>query len=193
MVEEKEQIFSLEEAVKAAAELAEKLPEKFQQKGFEKVLEQLLSSRQQQPMQKEVKTDIKNEIQPTVQHIIPIDVRAFLQQYNIPEEKLQKLFLLDDGQTRPIYKISTTKKAKAQIQLTLLTALEHAVSNGKFEFGIEEIRQRCRDHKCLDLPNFSSIFKKNKNLFKDMVDQEHVELSPDGKTELSEVITEMSQ
>ncbi len=193
MAEEKEQISSLEEAVKAAAELAEKLPEKFQQKGFEKVLEMLLSSRQQQPMQKEVKTDIKNEIQSTVQHIIPIDVRAFLQQYGIPEEKLQKLFLLHDGQTRPIYKISTTKKAKAQIQLTLLTALEHAVSNGKFEFGIEEIRQRCKDHKCLDIPNFSSIFKKNQNLFKDMVDQEHVELSPEGKTELSEVITEMSK
>lgn len=132
--------------------------------------------------------------QPQKKFIIPIDVRAFLQQYNVPEDNIQKLFIMEGEEIRPIYTIKTTKKSDAQMQLALLTSLENALrSQGKFEFGIEAVRSRCREHVVLDSTNFKTHFKNNKKFFKDLSDDEHVELSPDGKAELADIILEIIQ
>jgi hypothetical protein len=125
--------------------------------------------------------------------VIPIDVRAFLQQQNVPEECLGKLFFMEGTEVRPIYKITTTMKSKAQLQLALLTSLENALKGGKFEFSIETVRQKCIDHLCYDSANFKRYFKNNSKLFKDLSDEEHVELSPEGKVELAETISEIAK
>lgn len=180
----------LEKLAKDAAEIASKLPEKFQEKGFEVVLNYLLGGKPILPITEETK---QTEETAKPKFVVPIDVRAFLQQFNVAEEKLQKLFLMQGNEVRPIYQVETTKKATAQVQIAALKALESALKGGKFEFSVEGVRQACKEFRAYDGANFNSIFKKNMKLFKDMDDKEHVELSPDGKSELADAITEIAK
>ncbi len=186
----------LEELAKQAAKIAEKVPDKFQEKCFEILFQSFISGRlpPQAPKMgalEEGKEGVPSG--PPAEFIVPIDVRAFLQQQSVAEETLPKLFLMQGNDVRPTYKIKTHKKAKAQIQLATLTALESALKGGKFEFSVEGIRQKCKDHRCYDAPNFTATFKKNTALFKSMSDEDHVELSAEGKAELAETITEMAK
>src|SRR6266516_652455 len=173
----------LEELAKQAAKIAEKVPEKFQTQCFEILFQSFITSRlpSQPPSKAEGESKAEANLKPSAEFVVPIDVRAFLQQNNVPEESLPKLFLMQGNEVRPTYKIQTTKKAKAQIQIAMLTALENALRGSKFDFDIENIRQRCKDLRCYDSPNFDSIFKRNMGLFKGLEDVEHVELSPDGR------------
>lgn len=180
----------LEKLAKEAAKIAEKLPEKFQEKGFETILGFMLGGKAPPRTMEEVE---KTDEMAKPKFVIPIDVRAFLQQFNVPEEKLYKLFLIQGDDVRPIYQVETTKKATAQIQIATLKALESALKGGKFEFGVETVRQACKDLRVYDGANFNSTFKKNLKSFKDMDDKEHVELSPDGKSELADAITEIAK
>jgi hypothetical protein len=185
----------LEEAIKKIIVLVEKLPERYREKAFEVLLEaQLVGKSVEQPMAYETpKPSTEAETRTPAKFTMPIDVRAFLQQYNVPEEKLQKLFFMQDNEIRPIYSIHTTKRAKAQIQIALLIALENALKGGRFEFNRESVRVKCKELKCLDTANFQAIFKTNSSLFKSLDDPEHVEISPDGKVELAEAILEIAK
>ncbi len=178
----------LENKIKEFVEISEKLPERYRDRCFEVLLTNFLS---------DVKTpeEIVRKIEPVPPEppkklVIPIDVRAFLQQYNISEDIISKLFITDGNEIRPVYIIKTVKKSEAQIQVALLTALENALKQGgRFEFSQEVIRGRCKDRAVYDEPNFKAHFKNNKKLFKDLTDEDSIELSPEGKTELAEVIS----
>ena len=75
------------------------------------------------------------------------------------------------------------------MQVALLTALENALKpSGRFEFSVEDVKQRCIGLKVFDSTNFAANFKNNAKLFEDLDDKEHVKLSPDGKSELAEAI-----
>ncbi len=182
----------IEELAKRAVRIAEKLPEKFQEKGFEVLLNAFLGRTVLAPALSPTKGKEGAPPPKLKEFVVPIDVRAFLQQYTVPEEKLTKLFFTEGSDVKPIYKITTTKKAVAQTQIAVLIALENALKGGKFEFGIEDVRRRCDEHRCYDKANFAATFKKRKDLFKSLIDEEHVELSPDGKAELAETILEMA-
>jgi hypothetical protein len=178
----------LEGKIKDLIELAEKFAEPYRQKIFEVLLADYLRTVQEPEAPPQVEL-----IAPAVvpqKFVIPIGVRAVLQQYNVPEEVIQKLFLVEGTEIQRIYKLSTTKKAVAQMQVTLLTALENALKpGGKFEFSMEVVKTRCKDdYGAYDLANFKANFKKNAKLFKSLDDEEHVELSTDGKAELAEAI-----
>lgn len=183
----------LEAKLKEFVEIAEKLPEKYREKCFEVLLDNFLKTGK--TSEKEPVTGNDAPPVPTIQKkfIIPIDVRAFLQQYNIPEDNIQKLFIMEGEEIRSVYTIKTTVKSDAQIQLALLTSLENALKQGKFEFGIENVRARCKDRAVYDTINFKTHFKNNKKFFKDLSNDEHVELSPDGKAELADIILEIIQ
>jgi hypothetical protein len=182
-----------EALAKQAAKIAESVPEKFQEKCFEILFQLFISGKvSSQADQKEVKSGVVPPPSP-VEYLVPIDVRAFLQQHTVPEEKLSKLFLLQGNDARPTYKITTHKKAKAQLQISVLTALENALKGGKFDFIVEMVRQKCKEYRCYDADHFTDNFKNNTNLFKTLTDREHLELSPDGKAELAEVILEMAK
>jgi len=181
----------LEKSIKEIIQLVEKLDEKYRQKCFEILLDfhlrhELGLMTGPEAVEKEKKLPSEKE-----EFVIPIDVRAFLQSNNILEESLQKLFLMHKNEIRPIYKITATKRAAAQVQIALLTALENALHGpgSKFEFSTETVRQVCKDHKVYDAANFKKIFKDNEKYFKSLDDEEHIELSPEGKTELAEVIS----
>jgi len=178
----------LEGKIKDLIELAEKFAEPYRQKIFEVLLADYLRTVQEPEAPPQVEL-----IAPAVvpqKFVIPIGVRAVLQQYNVPEEVIQKLFLVEGTEIQRIYKLTTTKKAVAQMQVTLLTALENALKpGGKFEFSMEVVKTRCKDdYGAYDLANFKANFKKNAKLFKSLDDEEHVELSTDGKAELAEAI-----
>lgn len=179
----------LEKTIQDIITLVEKLDEKYRQKCFEVLLDFYLH-KEIQPATKPEPTEEAKKQKDEEQFIIPIDVRAFLQTYGVPEETIGKLFLIEKNETRPVYKITTTKKSEAQIQLALLTALENAVQKqgNKFEFSIEKVREQCQSQKVYDRANFKANFRNNKKLFKSLDDEEHVELSPEGQTELAEVI-----
>ena len=178
----------LEGKIKELIELAEKFAEPYRQKIFEVLLADYLRSVQKP----EAPPQVELPAPPVVpqKFVIPIGVRAVLQQYNVPEEVIQKLFLVEGTEIQRIYKLTTTKKAVAQMQVTLLTALENALKpGGKFEFSMEVVKTRCKDdYGAYDLANFKANFKKNAKLFKSLDDEEHVELSTDGKAELAEAI-----
>lgn len=181
----------LEEEITKIVSICEKLPENYRMKCFDFLMNQILIS-DQPPTEKPP----ENSNPQTSQKIqIPIDIRAFMSQYSLDENIISKLFLIEAGEIRPIYKIKTTKKSKAQLQIALLTSLENTLKNPnlKFEFSSEDIRKRCNDLQCYDMTNFSSHFKNNKALFKSLDDLEHIQLSSDGKSELADVITEIAK
>ncbi len=177
----------LEGKIKEFIELAEKFDERYRQKIFEVLLIGYLrgtQSSKETPQKAEGPSPSTPE-----KFIVPIDVRAVLSQYGVPEDKIQKLFLIAGAEIRPIYTIKTTKKSGAQMQVALLTALENALKpSGRFEFSVEDVKQRCIGLKVFDSTNFAANFKNNAKLFEDLDDKEHVKLSPDGKSELAEAI-----
>jgi hypothetical protein len=178
----------LEAKIKEFIGIADKFDDRYRQKIFEVLLINYL--RGTQPP-KEVATKGGEPSPPPTpeKFIIPIDVRAVLSQYDVPEDKIQQLFITAGSEIRPIYTVKTTKKSDAQMQVALLTALENALKpSGKFEFSIEDVRQRCINQKVYDLANFAANFKNNSKLFEGLDDKEHVTLSPDGKNELAEAI-----
>ena len=127
---------------------------------------------------------------------LPLPIRAFLNQNNIPIDTIGKLFLIENSEVVPTYKIKEPKKATAQIQLALLSAFKNALINPAtmFEFSIKDVRELCKEHDVYDIANFTANFKKNSTLFKDLTsDEEHVKLTPDGKTELAEAIVTVSK
>lgn len=184
----------LEKPIKDIIALVNKLDERYREKCFEILLDLYLRKKFEVPTasprkEKETLDKVKEEVHK--EFLLPIDVRAFLTQNSVPEESIGKLFLIDKDEMRPIYKITTTKKATAQIQIALLSALENAIKKqgNKFEFSMENVRSLCQNYNVYDLTNFKTHFKNNAKLFKNLDDEEHIELSPEGQTELAEVIT----
>lgn len=138
--------------------------------------------------------DIKNPETEKSELSIPIDVRAFLTQYEINELSLNKLFIFGEGnEIRTTYHIDSKTKSIAQIQIALLTALENSIkdSDVNFEFSSEEVRKRCQNYDVYDGKNFKRHFKANTKFFRSLSDLEHIGLSPEGKSELADVITKI--
>ena len=182
------------EELKKIVELCKTVPEEFRQKCFELLLEHSLQTTA--PIIKPGLPPTGDQVHPTppikhTQFILPMDVRAFLSQYGIEESLLWKLFLIEGTEIRPIYNLKTTKKAKAQISLALLMALKSAISTGQFQVDIEELRKQCGELKCYDSPNFMKNLKLNEKLFKEVSSDQPLTLSPDGKSDLADLLEEM--
>jgi len=182
-------IEKLKPEINKIIEFVETLPEKYQEKCFELLLRVLLSKnipslREEQQI-----------LAPKTSFKLPIEVKAFLRQHDVPEETLGKLLYIEDDEIIPTYMIKTTMKSKAQIQIAFLTALENALKStpSKFEFSIEKVRERCIEHGCYDSPNFKAHFRNNSKLFKSLEDEEHVELSNEGKKELAKTMLELTE
>jgi hypothetical protein len=186
----------LEKKMKEFIDIAEKLPEKYRENCFEALLRDFLWGlrvpEEQRP--KTADPELADKSVAPKKFVVPIGVRALLQQYDIPEETIHKLFIIEGGEIQAKYKIETTVRSDAQIQLSVLTALENALKpGGKFMFSMEVVRQRCKDHGVYDQPNFKTIFNKNSKFFKSLKDEENVELSVDGKAELAEAISAVTK
>jgi len=182
--------------------ITEQLDERYREKAFEILLKHSLEQKSNDFTPKAVtlppdkaSSDNVVESTPHCEPILPINVRAFLQQNSVPEEAIFKLFIIEPEGIAPKFKIVTTRKSEAQIQVALLAALQHSISKqgNKFEFSIEEVRQSCQARGLYDMNNFKANFTNNAKLFKSLADQEHVELSPEGQTELADVIQSVAK
>lgn len=168
--------------------IADELPEKYQQKGFEVLLSKAIDILRAPVLELPPGTEKEG---PTESFIIPINIKAFLRQYNLKEEEIHALFLLEGKAVIPTYTISTDVISKSQIQLALLLALENALKNIGFEFDTERVREMCRERGVYDSNNFATNFRYNSRLFNNLEDKEHVTLSPDGKSELADTVSEL--
>jgi len=177
--------------IKKIVDICEQIPQIYRNSCFEILLKSRLGG--VSSIQKPAKPIEPRLVEEESTFELPIDVRAFLSQFELDESAIQKLFLIENKEIRPKFTISTTIKSKAQMQVALLLALENSIKNPsvKFEFASEDVRERCRDHTVLDAPNFTKHFKNNKKLFKSLSDLENISLSPDGKSELAETISQI--
>jgi len=182
----------IKKQLKEILEIVKECPENLQEKCFELLLKPIVESKTITPDSQITEVKSPTNVKQIV-FIIPIEVKAFLQQYSIPEDKLRKLFLLEGNQATETFSIVTSKRAAGQIQLALLISLKNALEGNKFNFSIEAVKQKCTDFKIYEAANFRKTFKDNKGLFKDLSDDAYIELTPDGKERLAETIFELSK
>ncbi len=181
------------EELQKIVELANGVPEVYREKCFELLLSHALYGNQpSMPAPSPMPSGLPQTPAPTGKpFVLPIDVKAFLGQYGLDESVLWKFFIADGQDIRPIYQLQANKKATAQIQHALMMALENALSSGLFQVDIESLRTRCNDQKCYDQPNFMKNIKDKTNLFKSIANDEPLSLSPEGKSELADLIEQL--
>src|SRR5437870_2718188 len=125
--------------------LANSVPEDYRQKCFE-----LLLSHSMQGFGRAAPSPIPAAPAamaeaPSNPFVIPIDVKALLNQFSLPEEALWKVFHVQGNDIRPIYRLKTDKKGRAQIEHALMMALGSALTSGQFQVMTDALRQRCMD------------------------------------------------
>lgn len=175
--------------------LVKDLPDEYRSKTYEILLNALL--REHYPQLAEPVVEKRDDAAAVneSEFSVPIDLKAFLVQNNLTEDMLWRLFLIDGDEIRPVYKLKTERKATAVIQVACLLALEEALMGGSFEFSVEDVRSRVQELDLYDATNFLPTFKtrRNKSFFGSLEDLEKVPLSPAGKTELADIIEELTQ
>ncbi len=166
--------------------LTETIDERYREKCFEVLLSHYLLNTSGAKTGFSVETD-KNKV--VAMEDLATNVKGFLEHNNISEETLEKLFIKEKNEIKPIYKITEKIKAKAQVQIALLTAFECALKtpSGSFEFAINTVRQRCMDNGVYDGREFFINFLNTAGLYQSL-NHEVVKLTPTGEAELAKVI-----
>lgn len=183
------------EELQKIVELANTVPEEYRQKCFELLLGHALQAKYHAPLV--IPAATAGALPPSTPppthkpFVLPIDVKAFLSQYGLDESVLWKFFLVEGEEIRPIYQLQVTKKARAQIQHALMMALENAITTGQFQVDVVALRARCNDQKCFDATNFVKNIKDNAKLFKSIANDQPMSLSPDGKSELADLLEQL--
>ena len=170
------------------------LDKEYREKCFEVLLKQYLANNGETNIYSSILQESKvNVVLPKTQDY-PLELKTFLQENNISEETINKLFLREKGEARPIYKIIEKRKAVAQIQIALLTAFENALiaPNGALEFQMKTTRQRCVEYNVYDNNDFIFNFKNRAGLFTNL-DSDVVRLTPIGKVELANAMAVISK
>lgn len=173
--------------------LANSVPEAFRQKAFELLLAHELqqgNNHHQEPPATAPLPPIWAE-----NASLPIDVKALFNQYHLDLGLLPRLFHIEGGDVRPIYKLNENTKVKAELNHALLMALENAIRTGQFQVEVEALRNRCQEQKCYDMANFMRHLRKNSRLFKNISNDQPLILSTEGKAQLSALLRrlEMAQ
>lgn len=185
----------LEQKLKKIVDFVESLPEQYRMKSFEFLLNRIEKNLVVED--RLIKNDLKNKTSIAnekaihqTKETISIELKAFLQQFTIDEQKLSKLFFISAKHIAPIYKLPKGDQSKSQVRLTLLTALENSIlpeSRLKFSCEVEDIRKRCREQNCYNSDHFTRYFKDNEVMFI-KTGGKILSLSQDGKEKLAELI-----
>lgn len=182
---------NLQTNINKIIDVVEKIPEKYREKAFEILLNNSISREKIENKKDKLKKEESTLDDYSFQ--MPIEVRAFLSQFSISEERINELYLITGPkEIARKFRLNTIKAAEAQIQMAVLLALENTLmGDGKFEFNIENVRTKCEEEKCYDSKNFATNFKKKKKFFKDLNAKENIALSPLGKEHLADVLNEL--
>ena len=190
------------EKIEEILSLVKLCPEQLQEKCFELLFAQYFANQKQTKEPEEGNTtqsnDNSEQAEPESEAIqlrdLHAKVKTFISKGDITLEQLNDIFYKEDGEIKPLYDDLKTKgMSDAQIRLTLLGALQNAISTGNFTIEIEEVRRMCDVHKCYDGKNFTTNFKKNKIFFTEEYKKgvTTLSLSADGKKEVIEVIPQL--
>jgi hypothetical protein len=183
------------EHLKQISDLANTVAEEYRTKCFELLLSHALGPLNdvEDVTTKPTSSQEQKPNPPSKPFVIHINVKAFLSQFSLDDSKIWKLFFAEGSEVVPVYTIDTVKKSIAQIRITLLLALQQALTTGQFQTQMDTVRQKCTDLKFYDASNFKANYKNNKKLFKTISDDEPLVLTPEGKSELADLIEELTQ
>jgi len=182
------------ELLSQIVELAESVPERYRDSCFQVLLSYQLSTRQPNVVPPPSRADEVIVVPaPASKFILPIDVKAFLSQYEISEDRLWRLFFIEGSEVRPIYQLKATSRASAQIQTALLMSMETALATGQFQVPLESLRTRCQEQKVYESSDFTTNLKYRQKLFKEIDPEQPLVLSPDGKSELADLVEELTK
>jgi hypothetical protein len=193
---------SLKSEIAEIASLVKALPENLQLRAFEMLLENCLDRGSHDKAPKQSRADTKlepprrDEEPRKSQGIgalsLPLRLKAFMKKHDVNVEQLDKLFHAEDGAVEPIWSSDETKHSKAQIEIALMEALQHAMVAGEFTFDPEEVRAICEAKRCYDKGNFKANFRNNPRLFAALKDTGPISLSDEGMKRLAEMILSKS-
>lgn len=178
----------LEESIRRLVDFVDGLPDQYKDRVFDKLLDHTIS----ESLNGNGRQPQMTENRGNSQYILPIPVRAFLNQFEIPEKIIHQHFIIDGPeQITPTYRLKSKALAQAQIQTSLLLALENALADGKFEFALEDLRARCKENRSYE-PNFFTNIKARTKFYMSLSDREHIRLSSLGKEHLADLLDELS-
>ncbi|MDD5368907.1 MAG: hypothetical protein PHQ40_07475 [Anaerolineaceae bacterium] len=175
--------------LKEIADMANIVPTEYRQKCFELLLANRLAS-DGAPTPDLPQKSIQSN--PNINNLVlPIDVKAFFNQYRLELGMLSRLFHLEGGEVRPIYRLNENTKVKAELNHALLMALENALRSGQFQVEVELLRNRCQEQKCYDMANFMRHLRKNARLFRGVTSDQPLVLAAEGKSLLATLLRRM--
>ncbi len=175
---------NVEEAIKKTLKIVKTVPDEFRLTTYELVLPMFLGVKS--PSQ-----DIQTNLATTSTLKIPTDVLVFLKTHSIPEDKIDSLYMSDsEGVVHPIYKLSTDGKEMApfQIHVSLLMALDKAMSGEGFKISQKDVREKVKSLKIHDSAHFLDNFRSRVELYTKVEKDTDLELNDKGKDELATII-----
>jgi hypothetical protein len=177
----------IEEGIQKALSIVEKIPDDYRLITYEAILPIILGTNVRSPNYPRF-PERKSVLR------LPTDVQVFLKTYQIPEDCIDTLYMMDDEDNiHPVYKISTSGKDMApfQIYVSLLVALDEAMKGNGFKASQEVVRKKVKDLKIYDSTHFPGNFKSRKDLYIDVKKGADLELSERGKEELASMVKEL--
>jgi len=90
----------------------------------------------------------------------------FLDQHQIPEAAISRVYHLDGDSYRIIVKdLKEKTNSKKQVKLALLLGVGELLAGGQPLFSKERLIEVCREYGAYDAPNFASHMKKQRDMF----------------------------
>jgi len=90
----------------------------------------------------------------------------FLDQHQIPEPSISRVYHLDGDSYRIIVKdLKEKTNSKKQVKLALLLGIGGLLAGGQPVFSKERLIEVCREYGAYDAPNFASHMKKQRDMF----------------------------
>ena len=90
----------------------------------------------------------------------------FLEQHQIPEPSISRVYHLDGDSYRIIVKdLKEKTNSKKQVKLALLLGVGGLLAGGQPRFSKERLIEVCREYGAYDAPNFASHMKKQRDMF----------------------------
>jgi hypothetical protein len=198
--------------IKEIIEIVKECPESLQEKCFEILLNKLLEDEKPSQDQKITPSNSENESEdingdssegmtgsPEEYEISLFDLHVktqkFLQENDISIERMNELFYKENEEIEPLYEdLNCTQLSECQMRLALLTGLQNSLFTGDFKFDVENVRDRCKNYKCYDGPNYIANYRNNEKFWDNFSDykEEEVKISTDGKIELANIIKDIS-
>jgi len=195
---------ALKAEIQEIIELVKTVPESLQLRTLELLLQDALNRAEGKKPKKERESDKEEAGEPNTTPLagrgttsgldaskLPMRVKAFMKKHSVTAQQLERLFHIEGKEYAPIWELTTTKFAAAQIQTSLLQSLQRALASGEFSFDRDEVRTQCKDRGD-DTANFNVNFKNRKNYFSGLDKDGLVSLTDEGMKALAALVTELA-